>query len=146
MRFRLLDKIQSNEQWTEENCIKVAGSIQLLKHTAKYLLKTPSNNKNHQAQKEGAGVMTTVFSDLNAENLCSPSLKQNALRCSSLSLRSIKESSVTRSSFEDLEMAFFFFLHKEAEEPPIFKSCSNGMKSDKSQSYVQKHPILFQIH
>lgn len=37
-------------------------------------------------------------------------------------------------------MAFILsFLHKEAEELLIFKFCSNGMKSVKGQSYVQKH-------
>lgn len=105
-----LDKIQSNEQWTEENCIKVAGSIELLNHMAKYLLKKPSNNKTHQARKEGAGVMTIVFSDLNAENLCSPSLKKNTLKCSSLSLRSIKKSSVTSRLSKILKWLLLFFF------------------------------------
>lgn len=42
-------------------------------------------------------------------------------------------------------MAFIIFLHKEAEEPPIFKSCSNGMKYVKGQSYVQKYPFFFRF-
>lgn len=37
-------------------------------------------------------------------------------------------------------MAFILsFLRKEAEEHLIFKFSSNGMKSVKGQSYVQKH-------
>lgn len=92
----------------QKKTLKVAGSIELLNHMAKYLLKNPSNNKNHQAQKEGAGVMTIVFSDINTENLCSPSLKQNTLKCSSLSLRSIKESSVTSRLSRILKWLFFF--------------------------------------
>lgn len=64
IRFSLLR--QNSEQWTE-NSIKVAGSIEPLNHMAKCLLKTPSTNKNHQAGKEGAGVMTTISSDFNTE-------------------------------------------------------------------------------
>lgn len=49
-----------------------------------------------------------------------------------------------KEAFNNLEMAFILsFLCKEAEEL-IFRFCSNGMKSVKGQSYVQKH--LFQIH
>lgn len=63
MRFKLLRKIQSNEQWTEENGTK---SGTLLNHVSKYLLKIPPT-KNHQAWEEGEGGMTTVFSDLDTE-------------------------------------------------------------------------------
>lgn len=43
-----LDKIQSSEQWTEENCIK---SGRLLKHVAKYPLKIPPTKTIRHGRK-----------------------------------------------------------------------------------------------
>lgn len=89
--------------------------------------------------------MTAVFSALNTENLAHQAWNRTLFKSSSLSLRSIKESSVTSRLLMILKWLFliyFLFLPKEAEEPPNFKSCSNGMKSVKGQNNAQKHPFL----
>lgn len=147
MRFRLLR--QNSEQWTVNRRKLYSSGKQhrAIKPRGWIPTQPPPNNKKHQAQKERAGVMTVVFSALNTKNLAPQAWNRTLFKCSSLPLRSIKESSVTsRLSMTLKWLLFFFLLQKEAEEPPIFKSCSNGMKSVKGQNNVQKHPFPPQVH
>lgn len=136
-----LDKIQSSEQWTEENCIK---SGRLLKHVAKYPLKIPPTKTIRHGRK--GQVLWQEFPLILTLKNNAHKARNNTFKCSWLSLRSVRESGVTRRLSNILKwLLFFLSFVRRLKNFLSSNSAAIEWSLFKGQSYVQKH-LFFPTH
>lgn len=136
MRFRLLR--QNSEQWREENCIK---SSRLLNHVAKYPLKIPPT-KTTRDRRKGQVLWQEFSLILTLKNNAHKSSKQNTFKCSWLSLRSARESGVSRR-FSNILKWLLFFLSFVRRLKNFLSSNSAAMEWSLSRVRVMCRNILF---